>query len=115
MRRAASTSAITDVSMAHGRHPQDCKYWCMVDSKEFGKDESKKLPLESLNHLAREVLCVEKSRKFYCDILGFRVQHHFISCLMFSLRQEIVRPALKGQGVWLHGYGIGYAISNIIE
>ena len=73
MRRAASTSAITDVSMMKERE-KEYKYWCMVDSKEFVKNEDKKLPLESLNHLAREVLCVETSKKFYCDILGFQVR-----------------------------------------
>jgi len=50
-----------------------------------------KLPLRSFNHIGREVLSMEKSRLFYCDLLGFT---------------EVNRPPLPCQGHWLYGYGL---------
>jgi extradiol dioxygenase family protein len=50
-----------------------------------------KLPLSSFNHIAREVLNLEKSRHFYCDILGFNI---------------VPRPHFECEGYWLFGYGL---------
>lgn len=69
--------------------------FCVVKNWLLGEvciDEMKpKLPLASFNHIAREVLCLEKTMKFYCEILGF---------------QQIPRPPFEAVGVWLIGYGL---------
>ena len=67
----------------------------------FGKDlnwtlgegaaPTQRLPLASFNHIAREVLNIEKSKAFYCDILGFEVGP---------------RPPFDSSGYWLLGYGL---------
>ena len=49
-----------------------------------------KFPITSFNHIAREVLSIEKSKNFYVDILGFKV---------------IPRPPFECEGYWLHGHG----------
>ncbi len=49
------------------------------------------LPMKSFNHIAREVLSLDKSYKFYVDILGFDV---------------IPRPPFDSEGYWLNGYGL---------
>lgn len=49
------------------------------------------LPLASFNHVSRETLSANNSRRFYCDILGFN---------------EIPRPPLECGGYWLTGYGL---------
>ena len=50
-----------------------------------------KLPLISFNHIAREVLSLDKSKNFYVDILGFSI---------------IPRPQFDSDGYWLYGYGL---------
>jgi catechol 2,3-dioxygenase-like lactoylglutathione lyase family enzyme len=49
------------------------------------------LPLDSINHLAREVADVDRSVNFYEQVLGFR---------------PIRRPAFHFRGAWLFGYGV---------
>ena len=47
-------------------------YWTLCDSDyDRKKQPRRRLPLGSFNHVSREVLCLEKSREFYVDILGF--------------------------------------------
>lgn len=70
MQRSASTSAIDDLDINKNG---SCKYWCIVDAKNFDCYGTEKPLLESLNHLGREVMCVQKSKDFYCGILGFKV------------------------------------------
>lgn len=50
-----------------------------------------RLPMVSFNHIAREVRNLEKSKRFYVDILGFRV---------------IARPSFDAEGCWLNGYNL---------
>lgn len=50
-----------------------------------------KFPMTSFNHIAREVLSLERSKRFYVDILGFEV---------------IPRPPFDSEGYWLNGYGL---------
>lgn len=64
--------------------------WLLADVEQRKKPEAT-LPLESFNHIAREVICIEKSRQFYCDILGFQV---------------VPRPPFESEGYWLYGYGL---------
>ena len=52
---------------------------------------TQRLPLASFNHIAREVLNLEKSKAFYVDILGFEVGP---------------RPPFDSDGYWLFGYGL---------
>lgn len=42
------------------------KLWNLSGSKKHIR-----LKMKSFNHIAREVLDLEKSRQFYCNILGF--------------------------------------------
>lgn len=49
------------------------------------------LPLESINHIARETRDVERCTAFYRDVLGFR---------------QIRRPNFHFGGAWLYGYGV---------
>jgi catechol 2,3-dioxygenase-like lactoylglutathione lyase family enzyme len=49
------------------------------------------LPLKAFDHSSREVLNLERSRMFYCGILGFQV---------------VPRPPFECEGYWLHGYGL---------
>lgn len=48
------------------------------------------LPIQTINHLGRVTKRLAESRRFYCDILGFR---------------EIHRPNFDFPGAWLFGYG----------
>jgi len=61
------------------------------NAESSGKNNAVKLPLASFNHIAREVLSLETSRKFYVDILGF---------------QQVPRPPFDSEGYWLWGYGL---------
>ena len=45
--------------------------WSLGDIIDSEEEET--LPLESFNHVSREVLNIERSKKFYCSILGFKV------------------------------------------
>lgn len=65
---------------------------CGVSVESDGqRNEVVKLPLASFNHIAREVLSLETSKKFYVDILGF---------------QQVPRPPFDSEGYWLWGYGL---------
>jgi catechol 2,3-dioxygenase-like lactoylglutathione lyase family enzyme len=70
-----------------GRHTK----WTLADVSPRGQPPSVRLPLASFNHIAREVLSLEKSRRFYVDILGFAV---------------VPRPPFDCEGYWLYGYGL---------
>ncbi len=67
--------------------------WSLLDAVEREKSASKpfRLPMVSFNHIAREVRSLEKSKRFYVDILGFSV---------------IPRPPFDSEGYWLHGYNL---------
>jgi hypothetical protein len=59
--------------------------WTLCDDPKIISEISKvKLPIASFNHIAREVLDIEVSRKFYCDILGF---------------DQIPRPHFESEGL----------------
>jgi extradiol dioxygenase family protein len=64
-------------------------YWSLEDTP--ARTSGAKLPLESFNHIAKEVLSLEKSRHFYVEILGFT---------------QIPRPPFDCEGFWLYGYGL---------
>ncbi len=49
------------------------------------------LPIASLNHVAVVTRRLDASKKFYCDVLGFR---------------EVPRPNFDFAGAWLQGYGV---------
>mmetsp|Transcript_28457 Transcript_28457/g.39191 ORF Transcript_28457/g.39191 Transcript_28457/m.39191 type:complete len:248 (-) Transcript_28457:587-1330(-) len=61
---------------------------CTIQSRRENKI---KLPMKSFNHIAREVLSLEKSKYFYVEILGFDV---------------VPRPPFDCEGYWLYGYGL---------
>ena len=67
--------------------------WTLSDAvtNSTKKEKAIKLPLASFNHIAREVLSLEKSKHFYVEILGFVV---------------IPRPPFDCEGYWLYGYGL---------
>eukprot|EP01031_Cornospumella_fuschlensis_P034824 gene34824-42173_t len=65
--------------------------WTLSDAIENSRRHTPKLPLASFNHVSREVLSLEKSKRFYIDILGFH---------------EIPRPPFDCDGCWLMGYGL---------
>jgi len=67
--------------------------YSLCDLPKFKDDSTSlcKLPMAAFNHIGREVLDVEISKKFYCHILGF---------------ESIPRPDLGCDGVWLSGYGL---------
>jgi catechol 2,3-dioxygenase-like lactoylglutathione lyase family enzyme len=70
-----------------------CKYnkWILEDTVEEPQKKLLMPPLAGFNHLAREVLDLEKSKKFYVDILGFYL---------------IPRPPFEAKGYWLYGNNI---------
>jgi catechol 2,3-dioxygenase-like lactoylglutathione lyase family enzyme len=49
------------------------------------------LRIDSINHVARNVKDIERTKAFYCDVLGFR---------------EIRRPGFPFSGAWLFNYGM---------
>lgn len=67
--------------------------WTLADAVANSPQKTKgiKLPLASFNHIAREVLSLEKSKHFYVEILGFTI---------------IPRPPFDCEGYWLYGYGL---------
>ncbi len=67
--------------------------WTIVDSISNQPDQAKvpKIPMTAFNHVSREVLSLEKSKRFYVDILGFTV---------------IPRPPFECEGYWLYGHGL---------
>ena len=62
--------------------------WTLSDAQLPSKP---KLPLQRFDHMAREVISLQKSLDFYCNILGFDV---------------IPRPSFECEGYWLYGYGL---------
>jgi catechol 2,3-dioxygenase-like lactoylglutathione lyase family enzyme len=71
-----------------------CTYnkWILEDAVEEPPQRRLRMPpLAGFNHLAREVLDLEKSKSFYVDILGFHV---------------IPRPPFEAKGYWLYGNNI---------
>lgn len=52
---------------------------------------SQPLPIAGLNHLGRLTTCLEESKAFYRDVLGFR---------------EVQRPNFDFPGAWLYNYGL---------
>jgi len=65
--------------------------WFLLDAMESHHNTGVTLPMKSFNHIALEVLDVEKSRKFYVEILGFK---------------QVARPPFDSSGYWLHGYNL---------
>ena len=65
--------------------------WTLGDANVLSPDNKVRLPLASFNHIAREVLSLERSKAFYVDILGFDVGP---------------RPPFDSDGYWLYGYGL---------
>eukprot|EP01039_Chlorochromonas_danica_P005814 gene5814-6402_t len=64
--------------------------WTLNEAINEGEDIPR-LPLTSFNHISKEVLDIDNSKRFYMDILGFR---------------EIPRPPFSNEGSWLIGYGL---------
>jgi glyoxylase I family protein len=97
-KRSYSTCALSS-SQENEKDLKDCKrqlgnhhLWTISDAIDITKNKPRvKLPLKSFNHVAREVLSIEKSRRFYVDILGFT---------------EVPRPPFHCDGYWLYGYGL---------
>jgi catechol 2,3-dioxygenase-like lactoylglutathione lyase family enzyme len=67
--------------------------WTIVDAVSPRSEGGKvpKIPMTAFNHVSREVLSLEKSKRFYVDILGFEV---------------IPRPPFDCEGYWLYGHGL---------
>jgi len=66
--------------------------WTLADILVDSTDSPiPQLLLSSFNHVAREVICVENSKKFYCEVMGFTL---------------IPRPPFDCDGYWLWGYGL---------
>jgi catechol 2,3-dioxygenase-like lactoylglutathione lyase family enzyme len=66
------------------------KAWNMSDS-QIPPHQRPRLPLKSFNHISKEVINLEKSKNFYCDLLGFVV---------------VPRPPFEANGYWLWGYNL---------
>lgn len=55
---------------------RNCENWTLSDALEKSdknistKTSPMRLPMNSFNHIAREVLSLEKSLNFYVDVLG---------------------------------------------
>lgn len=78
---------------AHHTHKADGGgelHWSVTDSTS-SMEAKVRLPLASFNHIAREVLSLERSKSFYVDVLGFDVGP---------------RPPFDSDGYWLYGYGL---------
>ncbi len=92
----ASCGSLNELSVEIQQMPP-CKNefhhnWFLSDAVDNGITKRPcKLPMASFNHIAREVLCLEKSKSFYVDILGFQI---------------IPRPPFDSEGYWLYGYGL---------
>jgi catechol 2,3-dioxygenase-like lactoylglutathione lyase family enzyme len=67
------------------------KTWFLADAKKQLNTQMVTLPIQSFNHVSREVLNLQKSLDFYINILGFT---------------EVPRPAFECEGHWLYGYGL---------
>ena len=72
-------------------------YYCITNSSI--KATGIKLPLSSLDHIAREVIDIENSKKFYVEIMGFTI---------------IPRPPFESYGCYLYGYGISLHLIETI-
>jgi catechol 2,3-dioxygenase-like lactoylglutathione lyase family enzyme len=80
----------TTANASESEKTHNSSYWSIEDSTP-ARISGAKLPLESFNHIAKEVLSLEKSRHFYVEILGFT---------------QIPRPPFDCEGFWLYGYGL---------
>lgn len=67
--------------------------WTIADALKTNDRQKPiaKLPLDSFNHIAREVLSLGNSKRFYIDVLGFT---------------QVPRPPFDCEGLWLYGYGL---------
>lgn len=70
--------------------------WTLSDANVAHRSDFK-LPIKEFNHVAREVLDLEKSKHFYCHVLRF---------------EEIKRPAFGIAGCWLYGYGLNLHLTQ---
>lgn len=90
LRPSKSCSSLKESEQSATKSPLEHSNWTLSDAVELN-NYTPKLPLTSFNHIAREVLNLDRSKRFYMDILGFR---------------EIPRPPFDCNGVWLLGYGL---------
>jgi catechol 2,3-dioxygenase-like lactoylglutathione lyase family enzyme len=71
--------------------PDGCSMnWILSEALEQHQHTAR-FPLSAFNHIARECVDLEKTKNFYCSILGFMV---------------IPRPPFDVDGFWLHGNGL---------
>lgn len=69
--------------------------------------------MNAFNHIAREVLSLEKSLNFYVDVLG-KMSNNKICRILFIIGfsmfqkgfQVVPRPPFDCDGYWLYGYGL---------
>eukprot|EP01041_Mallomonas_annulata_P010217 gene10217-21304_t len=81
------------IAPSHSKGPV-CAIWTISDALDVISEDPKpnlSLPLVAFNHIAREVLCIHKSKRFYCEVLGFR---------------QTARPPFECEGYWLVGHGL---------
>mmetsp|Transcript_10458 Transcript_10458/g.28653 ORF Transcript_10458/g.28653 Transcript_10458/m.28653 type:complete len:163 (-) Transcript_10458:22-510(-) len=73
-----------------------CRIETKAVTKKEGEQSNSKLKLQGFSHVSFVVKCLEDSRRFYRDLLGF---------------SELVRPgALQERGIdgcWLFNFGVG--------
>lgn len=87
-----SLEEIIETKLTDTCNVQESHMWTINEVySTLKKPGYKKLPVKSFNHVAREVISIEESRKFYVEILGF---------------DEVDRPQLDCEGIWLFGYGL---------
>lgn len=85
--RSCSWDSSVPLSAHHTHKAGGGLHWSVTDTL----DSKVRLPLASFNHIAREVLSLERSKTFYVDVLGFDVGP---------------RPPFDSDGYWLYGYGL---------
>jgi catechol 2,3-dioxygenase-like lactoylglutathione lyase family enzyme len=90
-RSASSASCLSNYSVCYNDpYSQNQKAWSLSDS-QIPPNQRPRLPLKSFNHISKEVINLEKSKNFYCDLLGFVV---------------VPRPPFEADGYWLWGYNL---------
>ena len=75
LRRSESNGAVPLVTKSDDPAAnKKCFLWTLNDALQTTRSvpNNMTMPLTSFNHVAREVLNLEESMKFYCDILGFK-------------------------------------------
>lgn len=66
--------------------------WTLMDAVTANKPTTTpRIKMTAFNHISREALSLECSKKFYVEILGFEV---------------IPRPPFDCEGYWLYGHGL---------